>query len=189
MLDLSPAQVTQLLQDHSSGDSEAFDKLFPLVYDELRRIASRHLNRERRFHTLNTTALVHECYLNLANREATWENRAHFSAIASKAMRHLLIDYARRRNAQKRGGDKQIIPLDGQEIAVHSNAEELIELDEALSKLAERDERLSRVVECRFFGGMTMEETASAMKVSVRTVQRDWNRARAYLHKALSPEP
>ncbi len=188
MLELSPPDVTQLLREHSSGDPEAFDKLFPLVYDELRRIASRHLNRERRVPTLNTTSLVHECYLNLANRPASWENRAHFSAIASKAMRHLLIDFARRRQAQKRGGNHQIVPLTGQEITLETSPDELLGLDQALKQLAIKDERLSRVVECRFFGGMTMDETAGALGISVRTVQRDWNRARAYLHKALSDD-
>lgn len=185
--------ITDLLQAYGQGDSGAFDRLFPAVYDELRRIAHRHMQRERSGHTLTTTALVHECYLNLADQTRTsWQNRAHFFAVASTAMRHLLIDYARRRTAQKRGGDRNRISLDEampNTLSVNqTDAAELISLDDALTALAQEHARMTRVVECRFFGEMTVKETASALDVSTRTVERDWTRAKAHLAQMLRAE-
>ena len=183
---LDQLQAARRSAPHRNGGSDALDQLFPVVYDELCHIAHRHLLRERSGHTLSTTALVHECYLNLADRTLTaWQDRAHFLAIASKAMRRLLIDYARRRNAQKRGGNQARITFDDGLVSVQAQAAELLSLDEALSALAERHARMAEVVECRFFGGMTVKETASALDVSTRTVEADWTRAKAYLRRAL----
>jgi RNA polymerase sigma factor (TIGR02999 family) len=185
MTDTQP--VTELLHDYRQGNEEAFDRLFPLVYDELRRIAHHLLKRERAAHTFSTTALVHECYINLAARtRCSFQDRAHFFAAAARAMRHLLIDYARKRNAQKRGGDRQRVTLDQTMISIEAQAADLLALDRALDQLAERSQRMARIVECRFFGGLTVQETAQAIGVSSRTVQRDWTRAKAYLHRALS---
>jgi RNA polymerase sigma factor (TIGR02999 family) len=182
----SSGPVTQLLLDYRRGDQQAFDRLFPLVYEELRRIARRLLRGERAHHTLGTTALVHECYLNLVDRsQCSFNDRSHFLAVAARAMRHLLIDYARRRGAQKRGGNRHRVTLDQTVLSVDDQAADLLAIDQALDALAERDPRMGQVVECRFFGGLTLEETASALGVSVRTVQRDWTRAKAYLHRAL----
>jgi RNA polymerase sigma factor (TIGR02999 family) len=184
MTDAQP--VTELLRDYREGNEEAFDRLFPLVYDELRRIAHHLLKRERADHTFSTTALVHECYLNLADRtQCSFQDRAHFFAIAARAMRHLLIDYARKRNAQKRGGDRQRVTLDQEMVSVEEQAADLLALDHALDQLSDRSPRMGRIVECRFFGGLTVQETAEALGVSSRTVQRDWTRAKAYLHRAL----
>jgi RNA polymerase sigma factor (TIGR02999 family) len=172
-----------------SADANPCDRLFPAVYDELRRIAHRHMLRERHGHVLDTTALVHECYLNLADRTTpSWDDRAHFLAIASKAMRHILIDYARRRKAQKRGGDRHRVTLEDRMVAVDAQAAELLSLDEALTALARRHARMATVVERRFFGGMTISETAASLDVSTRTVEKDWTRAKAYLRRALAPQ-
>lgn len=180
-------QVTALIVENDPGKDAVFDQLLPLVYDDLRRIAHRQLQRERMSHTLCTTDLVHESYLNLVNRtHCSWNDRAHFFAVAARAMRHVLIDYARKRNAQKRGGKRHRVTLDDRMISVNEQAADLLALDDALSQLAERDPRMVKVVECRFFGGMTLEETAEAVGVSVRTVQRDWTRAKAYLHQMLN---
>lgn len=182
------APITELLRARGT-DADVADRLFPVVYDRLRCIAQRHMQRERQGHTLGATGLVHECYLKVVDQtQTTWEDRAHFFAVASKAMRHILIDYARRRTAQKRGGDRHRVTLDAGMGAVEMQAAELISLDEALTALAERHARMARVVECRFFGGMTVKETAEALDVSARTVERDWARARAYLARALRPE-
>lgn len=181
--------VTQHLLDHRRGDEEALDRLFPLIYDELRRIAHRILRGERASHTLSTTALVHECYINMADRSVcTFNDRAHFLAVAARAMRHLLIDHARRRNAQKRGGVQHRVTLDDRMISVEEQASDLIAVHHALDRLSERSPRMGKVVECRFFGGLTIEETAEAVGTSKRTVQRDWLRARAYLHHLLHSE-
>jgi RNA polymerase sigma factor (TIGR02999 family) len=165
-----------------SGDADAADALFPLAYEELLRVARRHLLGERPGHTLNTTALVHEAYLKLAGHEGTgWRDRSRFLAIASRAMRQILVDHARARRRQKRGGGAIVVTL---RTDVGSGAEEpvdLLALDMALDKLAAHDARLGQVVECRFFGGLTAEETAGALGVSLRTVERDWTRARAHL--------
>lgn len=189
MSNQNPGDITQLLVEYGDGDDSAYERLFPLVYDELRRIAHLHLRRERSGHTLNTTGLVHECYINMSGSPGNWQDRVHFSAIASRGMRRILVDYARRRNAQKRGGAGQHrVTLDDNLLSVDAQAGELIALDEALTSLAKHDPRLAQLVECRFFGGMTIDETANAMKISVRTAHRDWNRARAYLHRMLYAE-
>ena len=172
----------------SSGEREAFESLVPLVYDDLRRIAHRRLQSERTDHTLDTTALVHEAYLALVDQAtATWNDRAHFFAVAARVIRHVLIDHARRRGALKRGGGDVRVPLRDDLLSVEGTPDvDLVDLDKALAKLGRRDPRLERVVECRFFGGMTVAETAAALGTSVRTVERDWTRARAYLYQSLT---
>ncbi len=172
-----------------AGHTASFDELFALVYDELHRIAHGYLLRERRDHTLSTTALVHECYLNLADQsDEAWNNRAHFYATAARAMRHILVDYARRRNAQKRGGKQHRVTLDDRLAVADLKAAELLHLDEALEGLTQQSPRLGQIVEYRFFGGMKVDEIAEVMDISVRTVHRDWTRAKAYLFRALNPD-
>ncbi|HUF51418.1 MAG TPA: sigma-70 family RNA polymerase sigma factor [Longimicrobiales bacterium] len=155
--------------------------MYALAYAELRRIAHRQLRRERAGHTLNTTALVHEAYLRLADRTAEWIDRTHFFALAAQAMRHILIDHARRHRSTRRGGQLVRVPLDEAMLTLEDRAELLLAVDEALTRLAAVDERRCRVVECRFFAGLTEEETAAALGVGVRTVKRDWAKARAWL--------
>jgi RNA polymerase sigma factor (TIGR02999 family) len=178
--------MTRLLRECAAGRDAAFDELIEVVYADLRRIAHRSLRREQSGHTLDTTALVHEAYLNLVPQsEASWRDRAHFFAVASRVIRHVLIDYARRRKAAKRDGGLRIPLRDG--LAPSDPADvDLIALDEALVRLAARDERLARIVECRFFGGMTVKETAGVLGISPRTVDRGWARARTYLYRDLS---
>ncbi|HET9276354.1 MAG TPA: sigma-70 family RNA polymerase sigma factor [Gemmatimonadales bacterium] len=179
-------RITALLLDLERGDPRAADVLVPLVYDELRRIASRQLRREVEGHTLSPTALVHEAYLRLVDQtRVQWVNRAQFFAVAARLMRRVLLDHARRVGAAKRGGGWKRMELEGAEIAVEERAAELIALDDALEKLAALNPRLSQVVECRFFGGMTEEETAAALGVTDRTVRRDWLKAKGWLHEAL----
>jgi RNA polymerase sigma factor (TIGR02999 family) len=181
--------VTGLVIDLQDGNRSVVDQLFPIVYDELRRIASRHLARERADHTLSTTALVHEAYIKLVDQsKAEWKSKAHFCGVAGIAMRRILIDYARRRVAQKRGGEQQPLSLDESRIAVDQQAEFLISLDEAMDRLARHNERLARVVESRFFGGLSEKEIAELLGTSVRTVRRDWVKARAWLFKELHAE-
>lgn len=181
--------VTALLVDWSKGDQEALNELIPLVYDELRRLASRYLRRERVNHTLQTTALVHEAYLRLVHeKNANWQNRVHFFAVASQLMRHILVDYARSHNAAKRGGDYSRLSFDEAMIVSEEKSADLMALDEALSKLAAIDPEQSRVVELRVFGGLTVEETAEALGVSARTVKREWSMAKAWLHRQLRKE-
>ena len=185
----APTDITGLVVDLRSGNPDAVDDLFPLVYDELRRIAHFHLSSERPDHTLSTTALVHEAYLKLVDQSrAGWQDRAHFCAVASKAMRRILIDYARRRNALKRGGSDQPVSLDDDRIAIEEKATVLLSLDEALDRLSDLDERSAKIVEFRFFGGLREEEIAEVISVSVRTVRRDWVKARAWLHKELKAD-
>jgi RNA polymerase sigma factor (TIGR02999 family) len=166
------------------------EQLFPLAYDQLRRIAARKLRSERMEHTLSATALVHEAWLEVARLERIeWQNPAHFLAIASQAMRRILIDYAVARRAQKRGGGARKEPLDGAADAVaiaHERSDDLLALDEALSRLSALDERQARIVECRFYGGMSIDETATALGVSPATVKREWAAARAWLNRELS---
>lgn len=182
-------QATQLLKAWSGGDRVAADRLFPLVYDELRRLAHAKLRRERPGHTLSTTALVHEAYLRLIDQtRVEWQSRAHFFAIAAQAMRRILVDYARRRCAQKRGGPQRPLALEEGQVAVDEQAALVVTLDAALRRLGARSERMACVVECRFFGGLTQRETAEALGVSARTVRRDWQKARAWLYKELKPE-
>lgn len=192
VVDLSDAagrgDITRLVEQWRSGDEEAFRRLIDLVYDDLRRIAHRHIRADRSDHTIQTTALVHEAYVKLAQQQdGAWPTRGHFFAFASRAMRHILIDYARRRQALKRGGARIRVPLtEGVEVADVEIAE-LLTLDEALDKLAQHSERMARIVECRFFGGLSVAETAETLDLSIRTVERDWTRARVYLHQAMGP--
>ena len=181
--------VTRLLQESRPGDASVLDAVVPLVYEELRQVAHRQLSRERAAHTLNTTALVHETYLQLVDQtRVDWRDRAHFFAIASTVMRRVLIDYARGRGARKRGGERVQVPLRPETASVPAEVVDLLVLDEALTRLAEHDERMARVVEHRFFGGMTAEETAEALGCSLRTVERLWTRAKLHLYQLLRPE-
>ena len=184
MADSQP-DVTQLLAAWRQGEAGAFDRLLPLVYEELRVLAHRYLRRERADHTLNTTALVHEAYLTLVGKQTPWENRNHFFAVAAHAMRHILIDYARRRNREKRGGGVQNIPLDKAIVFSEDRMEDLLALDQALQQLEQKEQRLGRIVECRYFAGLTIAETAEALEISPATVKRDWLVAKAWLKKAL----
>ena len=185
----SSIEVTGLLEAWSHGDQAALDKLIPLVYDELRQLAHRYMKRERAGHTLQTTALVNEAYARLVDqRNVQWQNRAHFFAVAAQVMRHILIDHARNQTRAKRGGDAQHISLDDAQTMSAERAAELLALDEALKKLAEIDERRSRVVELRYFGGLSIDETAEVLKIKPITVSRDWRWARAWLFRALQSE-
>ena len=182
----SPKDVTELLGDWSNGDQEALNKLIPLVYQELHRLASRYLRRERVDHTLQTTALVHEAYLRLVDENnGSWGNRVHFFAVASQLMRHILVDYARRHNAAKRGGEYAKVSFDEGLVVSEGSSADLTALDEALNSLAAIDPEQSRVVELRVFGGLTVEETAEALGISPRTVKREWSAAKAWLHRLL----
>jgi RNA polymerase sigma factor (TIGR02999 family) len=186
---LQPGEITELILESRGGSSEALDRLFPLVYEEMRRMAHRALQRERASHTLNTTALVHEAYLRLVDQErAGWNDRAHFLAIAATAMRRILVDYARRQKRLKRGGERRPVTLDEAMLVADQRADTLLALDEALASLGAMNERLSRVVECRFFAGLTTEETAAALQVTTRTVERDWQKARAWLYLRLEDQ-
>ncbi len=179
--------VTGLLRSARTHGREALDRLLPLVYDELWRIAHLRLLAEPTGHTLNTTALVHEAYLKLVDQtQVDWRDRTHFLAVASMAMRRILVDHARKHRAMKRGGARKRVSLEAADLSVEERVDILIELDEALRRLAEVDERLSRVVECRFFGGMTEEETAEALGVTSRTVRSDWVTAKGLLYRDLS---
>lgn len=180
------ARVTQLLLDLGQGGQAAREALAPLVYDELLRIAQRQLRRESPGHTLCTGALAHEAWLRLVDQErVTWQNRAQFFAVASRVMRRILVDHARRVQAEKRGGGLQRVDLESAEIAVDERAEAVVALDEALTRLAALNPRLSQVVEYRFFGGMTEEEAAQALGVTSRTVRRDWIKAKGWLATTL----
>lgn len=182
-------QVTRLIEALRAGDDAAFDRMLPLVYDELRRIAHRQLGGQGAGLTLNTTALVHESYLKLVGgSRLEWSDRAHFFAVAARAMRHILIDHARKHRTAKRGGHLQRVSLDEAAGSVEAQADALLALDQALERLAALDERLRRVVECRFFGGMTEDETATALGVTPRTVRRDWLKARMWLYAELSDD-
>jgi RNA polymerase sigma factor (TIGR02999 family) len=182
-------EITGILARCANGDRAAFDRLVPLVYEDLRRIAHRRLRAERTDHTLDTTALVHEAYLELVDQAtATWNDRAHFFAVAARVIRNVLVDYARRQGAEKRGGDRVRVPLGPEPARTEGGpgAVELIALDRALTRLGLHDPELERMVECRYFAGMTVAETAEALGSSERTVARNWTRARAYLFDALS---
>jgi RNA polymerase sigma factor (TIGR02999 family) len=181
--------VTTLLRSLRRGDRQALGELLPLLYDELRVLARSHLRHERSNHTLGATALVHEAYMRLAAREPlTPEDRTHFFAIAAQAMRRVLIDHARARKRKKRGSGQEAEPLEEDLILTDQAAEELVLLDAALDRLAKANERAARVVEQRFFAGLTLEETAQALDVSLKTVQRDWIAARAWLRKEIGEE-
>lgn len=181
-----PGTITQLLVASSEGDGAAFDRLMPIVYDELRRLARGRMRGERAGHTLNTTALVHEAYLKLVDlNRIQYQNRSHFFAIAAQAMRRILVNHAHRRNAQKRGGGQADLPLDDVVVISDQQVAQLLDIDDALQQLEALNERQSRVVECRFFAGLTIEETARALAISPATVKRDWAAARAWLNRTL----
>ena len=186
----TPPSVTDLVRLAGAGDREALDRLLPLIHDELRRLARRQLRGEGVGHTLGTTALVHEAYLRLAGQtRCGFRDRAHFLAVASTAMRRVLVDHARRHHATKRGGGAWRVPLEHVDALPAVERDELlVALDDALVRLAGLDARQARVVECRFFGGLTEEETAAAVGVGLRTVKRDWAKARSWLYQELNPE-
>ncbi len=182
----STNEVTQLLLAWSSGDREALDRLMPLVYEELRRLAGHYLVGERRGHTLQATALVNEAYLQLVDSGAReWQNRAHFFGVAAQMMRRVLVDHARSHNSLKRGGEVQRVTFDEGALVSAERLAEIVALDEALGALASFDERKCRVVELRFFGGLSIEETAAALQVSPGTVMRDWTLAKAWLQREI----
>ena len=180
-------EVTQILHEWSGGDQDAPARLMPLVYHELRRQARGYLARERSEHTLQPTALVHEAYLRLVDQtRISWQNRAHFFGIAANMMRRILVDHARAHASQKRGGAAERLSIDDLQIPLEQRAADLIALDEALEKLVGFDERKAKIVELRFFGGLTDEEIAEVLGVSSRTVLRDWKTARLWLYRELS---
>jgi RNA polymerase sigma factor (TIGR02999 family) len=179
--------ITGLLLAWGGGNQDAFDQLVPVVYDELRRIARRYINREAAGHALQPTALVHEAYLRLIDAsQVQWHNRAHFFGVSANLMRRILVDYARSHNYLKRGGHVQHLALDGETLLSPERTPDLIELDEALQRLADIDARKSRVVELRFFGGLTTGETAEVLQLSERTVQSDWSFAKSWLLRELT---
>ncbi len=183
---MAATEVNELLRAHRRGDAEAFSKLVRLVYPDLKRLAHRQLSRLKPGDTFATTGLVHEAYLKLVDQtRADWQDHGHFLAVSARAMRQVLIDYARGRSRDKRGGGERPGTLDGREVAVAAEVEHLLALEQALERLAAVEPRLAQVVECRYFGGYTEEETAAALGVSTRTVERDWIRARALLREAI----
>jgi RNA polymerase sigma factor (TIGR02999 family) len=180
-------QITELLQSWNDGDQGAIEKLMPLIYDELHRLAQQHMARERPGHTLQTTALMNEAYLRLVDSaHPNWEGRAHFYGICAKVMRRVLVDWARSRQASKRGGGVCILEIEQDLVAANPLGTDLVAVDDALQALATVDPRQSQVVELRFFGGLNMRETADVLKVSVETVQRDWKFAKSWLRRELA---
>ncbi len=187
MLNAASQQITLLLNDWSQGNEVALEQLMPLVYEELRRMARRYMRREHLGHTFQTTDLIHEAYLKIAKQEdQNWQNRAHFFGVAAQAMRHILVDYARSKNSLKRGGLAEKVTLEENLVASANRSEEIVALDDALKQLAALDERKSRVVEMKFFGGLNMEEIAEVLKISPETVKRDWKFARNWLLRELA---
>jgi RNA polymerase sigma-70 factor (ECF subfamily) len=186
---LTSDNLTGLLHQWREGDKAALDRLTPLVYDELRRIAHRYVQRERDGHTLQTTALVNEAYLRLAEQQKVdWQNRAHFFAVTAQVMRHILIDHARRRRYAKHGGEVRRVSIEDAAKMSMQRASELMALDEALDELAKLDQRKSRVVELRYFGGLSLEETADVLEISLMTVRRDWRAAKAWLYRRMKDD-
>ncbi len=180
-------QITHLLLKWSKGDSAALEQLIPMVYPELRRMARRFMGRENSQHTLQTSALINEAYLRLVDQQAVeWQDRAHFFAVSAQVMRHILIDHARRYRSGKRGAGVTHVALDDGAVIIQERAAEFVALDGALNRLAEVDPRKSRIVELRFFGGLTVEETAEVMKLSPITIKREWRAARAWLFREIS---
>lgn len=180
-------EITQLLAEWREGNQEALDELYPLVYDELHRLARRYMSRERKGHTLQTTALINEAYVRLVDqRSVQWANRSHFFAISAQIMRRILIDHARRHAYAKRGGGARQVSLDETATVVDNDLSEFLRLDEALKSLAELDPRRSQVVELKYFGGLNNDEIAGVLKISKNTVIRDWNMARAWLYGQLT---
>ncbi len=187
LIEPAPHEITKLLKDWSGGDATALDKLIPLVYDELHRLAHQHMRRERAGHLLQTSALINEAYLRLADQsEVTFENRAHFFGIAARLMRQILVDEARQRNSAKRGGGAIHISLADATGVAQEQAANVVALDDALKRLERIDARQGEIVELRFFGGLSIDETAEALKVSPGTVMRDWTFARAWLRTQMS---
>src|SRR6267143_6203437 len=185
-----PENVTELLVAWGNGDAAARDQLMPLVYRELHRLAHHYMNRERPGHTLQTSALVNEAFVRLIDqKEVHWQNRAHFFGIAAQLMRRILVDYARSRHYAKRGGDARQVSFDEAVIVSPERATEVVALDDALKRLAVIDERKSQIVEFRFFGGLSIEETAEVLKVSPGTIMRDWTLAKAWLRKEMMGTP
>lgn len=186
---MDKSRITELLQAHSSGDREALDKLMPLVYEQMHRMAHNRMLGERAGHTLSTTELVHEAYLKLIDFDRIdWKNRAHFFGFASQIMRNILVDYAHKRQAEKRGGKRQRVTLGEADAVTEMNLEDILSIHHALEKLESLDDRQVRVVECRFFGGLTIDETANALDISTPTVSRDWKMARAWLNRELAEQ-
>jgi RNA polymerase sigma factor (TIGR02999 family) len=182
-----PQGVTLLLKAWSNGEQEALEQLMPLVYSELHRLAHRYMGRERRGHTLQATALVHEAYERLINlKDVSWQNRAHFFAVSAQLMRRILVDYARSRRYNKRGGEWRQVPLNEAVAVFRDRRTDIVALDDALSALAGIDPRKARVVEMRFFGGLSIDETAEVLNVSAETVLRDWRLAKVWLVRQLS---
>lgn len=182
----SPHEVTRLLQAWSDGNQEALDKLVPLVYEELHRLARHYMTGERPGHTLQTSELVNEAYMRLVDwKNVQWQNRAHFFGVAAQMMRRILVDFARSRNYVKRGGEARRVSISEVAVVAPERGEDLIALDEALQSLAAIDPRKSRIVELRFFGGLSVEETADVLRISPRTVMRDWSLAQAWLYREL----
>jgi len=182
--------VTMLLDQWNHGDREALDKLMPLIYEELRKMAKRYMSQQNpgHGHTLQTTALIHEAYLRMVKqKEKHFQNRAHFFGVAAQAMRHILVDYARTRHTARRGGGARPISLEEAALVTQERAGELVAFDDALKELATLSKRQSRVVELRYFGGLSVEETATVLEVSPETVMRDWSMAKTWLHRALTP--
>ena len=182
----SPSEVTQLLAEYSEGNEAALDQLLPLVYAELHRMAQRYMRTENPAHTLQTTALIHEAYVRLTGLSPNkWQNRAHFFGVAARSMRHVLVDHARARRRERRGGEKRCIALDESLAVSGERLAGIVALDDALTDLAELHPRQSKVVELKYFGGLTVEETAEALQVSPETVMRDWRIAKAWLYRHL----
>lgn len=181
------SNITKLLNQISDGDEFVLEKTLQLVYDELKIISSKYLRDEYRHHTLQTTELVHEAYIKLiGNQDLTWENRAHFFGIAAKSIRQILVDYARKRKAVKRGTGQTLLTLDKAEFVINESEEQILNLDEALKRLEEHDERAYEIVELRYFSGLSIEETAKILDVSPATVKRDWNFAKAWLYREMN---
>jgi RNA polymerase sigma-70 factor (ECF subfamily) len=182
----APEEVSQLLQEWSNGDQAALDKVMPVVYQELRRLAHHYMQKERVDHTLQTTALVNEAYMRLVDyKRMRWQSRAHFFAVAAQVMRRILVENARSRNFAKRGGGTQKVSLDETAVVSTGRSAEVIAVDEALTELESWDPRKGKIVELRFFGGLSIEETAEVLKVSPTTVQREWRSAKAWLYRAI----
>jgi len=182
----SSNDVTRLLVDWGNGSQEALDELIPLVYEELHRLAGSYMRREGRGHTLQTSALINEAYLRLVDQKSIrWQDRAHFFGVAARLMRQILVDHARRRSRAKRGGGARMVSLAEQSV-IAKEIEDVIALDDALKHLAEMDPRKSRIVEMKFFGGLSTEEVAEVLKVTTRTVEREWRKAKAWLNRAIS---
>jgi RNA polymerase sigma factor (TIGR02999 family) len=189
-METSPHEVTRLLQAWSAGEQGAFDKLVPVVYQELHRLAQHYMAQEQPGHTLQTTALVNEAYLRLVGgKQVSWQNRPHFFGVSAQLMRRILVDFARSRRSLRRGGDVQAVALEEALVVSPEPGADLVALDDALQALAAMDPRRGRVVELRFFGGLSVEETAEVLKVSVETVMHDWKFAKAWLQRELEAAP